>query len=315
MNTKLQYYNIDGFGSHISYKSNMKDTICSCIEQNMYSCQFFLGNRLSLTRSKCSSKDIEEANKYFEKWKLNVYTHIPYCINLSGKGGKIAYTESTETTETTEATQYAEKCVQSIQSELDILHQLKCDKKGSIVHIGSIGENKNIKEGLNAVVKSINKMNLYCDTPLCLETMVGCGGVLGKSLEELNYIVDKVENKDGIGICLDTCHLFAEGSYNLNKEVEIDKLFNDYFGTFGLNKIKVIHFNDSLDVFGSKKDRHATIGNGYIWKHSNQNKLNQSCKYFIDKCVKENITMVLETEPDDYQKVVQSYNYGERSSP
>jgi deoxyribonuclease-4 len=304
MNSKLQYYNINGFGSHISYKSNMKDTICSCINQHMYSCQFFLGNRLSLTRSKCSLKDIEEANEYFKKWKLDVYTHIPYCINLSGKGGKIAY-QSNDGND--EATQYAEKSVQSIQSELDVLHQLKCNKKGSVVHIGSIGDNKNITDGLNAVITSINKLKMYDDTPLCLETMVGCGGVLGKSKEELKYIVDRVENKEQIGLCLDTCHLFAEGSYNLSKEVEIDKLFNDYFGAFGLDKIKVIHFNDSLDVFGSKKDRHATIGDGYIWKHSNQNKLNQSCKYFIDKCVKENISIVLETEPEDYEKVIKLY--------
>ena len=305
MNSKLQYYNINGFGSHISYKSNMKDTICSCINQHMYSCQFFLGNRLSLTRSKCSLKDIEEANEYFKKWKLNVYTHIPYCINLSGKGGKIAY--QTNDGSNDEATQYAEKCVQSIQTELDVLHQLKCNKKGSVVHIGSIGDNKNITDGLNAVVKSINKLKIYDDTPLCLETMVGCGGVLGKSIEELKYIVDRVENKEGIGICLDTCHLFAEGSYNLSKQIQIDALFNDYFWAFGLDKIKVIHFNDSLDVFGSKRDRHATIGDGYIWKHSNQNKLNQSCKYFIDKCVKENISIILETEPEDYEKVIQLY--------
>jgi deoxyribonuclease-4 len=302
MNSKFQYYNIEGFGSHIGYKSNIKDTICSCISQNMYSCQFFLGNRLSLTRSKCSAKDIEESNNYFKNWKLNVYTHIPYCINLSGKSGKIAYENNTE------ATEYAEKCVESIQSELDILHQLKCNKKGCVVHIGSIGENKNTKDGLNAIVKSINKLKLYDDTPLCLETMVGCGGVLGKNIEELKYIYENIEYKDGIGICLDTCHLFAEGSFDLSKQIEIDRLFNEYFNTFGLDKIKVIHFNDSLDVFGSKKDRHATIGNGYIWKNINKNTINLSCKYFIDKCIKENINMVLETEPEDYQKVVQLYN-------
>jgi apurinic endonuclease APN1 len=307
MNSKLQYYNINGFGSHIGYKSNMKDTICSCINQHMYSCQFFLGNRLSLTRSKCTTKDIEEANEYFKKWKLNVYTHIPYCINLSGKGGKIAY--QTNNDDNDEATQYAKKCVQSIQSELDVLHQLKCNQKGSIVHIGSIGDNKNITDGLNAVVKSINSINCYTDTPLCLETMVGCGGVLGKSIEELKYIIDRVDNKEGIGICLDTCHLFAEGSYNLSEQIQIDALFKDYFWAFGLDKIKVIHFNDSLDVFGSKKDRHSTIGDGYIWKHPTQNnKLNQSCKYFINKCVKENINIILETEPEDYEKVVSLYN-------
>jgi len=303
MNDKMKYYNINGFGSHIGYKSNMKDTICSCIDQHMYSCQFFLGNRLSLKRSKCTVNDIEETNEYFKKWKLNIYTHIPYCINLSGKGGKIAYQNNNE------ATEYAEKSVQSIQSELDVLYQLKCNQKGSIVHIGSIGDNKNIMNGLDAVVTSINKLKIYEDTPLCLETMVGCGGVLGKNKDELKYIIDRVENKDGVGICLDTCHLFAEGSYNLSKEIEIDKLFNDYFGSFGLNKIKVIHFNDSMDIFGSKKDRHATIGNGYIWKNIKEyDKISQSCRYFINKCIKENINMVLETKPEDYEKVVSLYN-------
>ncbi len=303
--SKLQYYNINNFGSHISFEKCMKNTISNCVSQNMYSCQLFLGNRLSLNRTKCSIEDITETNKIFEKWDINVYSHIPYCVNLSGKGGKIAYLDSTE------ATDYAIKSSQSIQSELDTLHQLKCNKKGCIVHVGSIGENKNTKDGLNAVIKSINSLQLYNDTPLCLETMVGCGGVLGKDIYQLKTIYDGIDNKEGIGICLDTCHLFAEGSYDLSKHIEIDKLFKDYDSTFGLNRIKIVHFNDSQDEFGSKKDRHSTIGDGYIWKIDNQTKLHDSCRYFIDKCQKENISIVLETVPEDYNKVIKLYNQHE----
>jgi len=299
--SRIQYYNINNFGSHISFEKNMKDTVCSCISQNMYSCQIFLGNRLSLNRTKCSQKDIDETNEYFKKWNLNIYSHIPYCINLSGKSGKIAYLDSTE------ATDYANKCVQSIQSELDTLNKLECNKKGCVVHVGSIGENKNIKEGLNAVTQSINSLNLYNNTPLCLETMVGCGGVLGKDIYQLKTIYDGITNKEGVGICLDTCHLFAQGSYNLKNHEQIDTLFNDYFSTFGLNGIKVVHFNDSQDEFGSKKDRHSSIGEGHIWK-TNDKKLHDSCRYFIDKCQKENISIVLETVPEDYNKVVKLYN-------
>jgi deoxyribonuclease-4 len=299
MNTNICVCNIDNFGSHISFNKTMKHTIENCITQGMYSCQIFLGNKLSLKRSTLLADDIKESNNLLTKWNINMFSHIPYCINLSGKSGEIAYTTSLE------ATNYAIECVKSIQSELDTLHLLKCKCKGCVVHIGSIGKNTNIKKGLDAVVESINKLNLYEDTPLCLETMVGCGGVLGKSLDELKYIVDRVDK--GVGICLDTCHLFAEGLYKLNRFEDIDKLFNDVVSQFGEGKVKCIHFNDSKDVFGSKKDRHECIGKGEIWKTSN-NKLHDSCRYFIDKCVYNNLPIILETVEEDYKNVVQLYN-------
>jgi deoxyribonuclease IV len=292
-------YNIDKFGSHISFDKTMQKTIEHCIEERMYSCQIFLGNRLSLKRSKLSEDDIKESNKLLNRWDINVFTHIPYCINLSGKGGEIAYMNNKE------ASEYALESVKSIQSELDTLHQLNCKNKGCVVHIGSIGKQPNIKDGLNAVVQSINKLKLYEDTPLCLETMVGCGGVLGKSLDELKYIMDRIENKNGLGICLDTCHLFAEGLYNLNRFEEIDKLFNDTSFLFK-DQLKCIHFNDSKDTFGSKKDRHECIGSGEIWK-TNTNKLHDSCRYFIDKCLYNKIPIILETVEEDYKKVVEMY--------
>jgi deoxyribonuclease-4 len=305
----MQYFNIDKFGSHIKYKSNMYDTICSCISENMYSCQIFLGSNLTLKRSTCTDEDIAKTNELFEKWNINVYSHLPYCINLCGKNGNIAYLEDEN------STKYAKDCVNSIQSEINTLSRLKCSNKGCVIHIGSIGksnseidEEEKVKNGLNAVVQSINLLKLNKETPLCLETMVGRGGVLGKNSSQLKYIIDRVDNSEGLGICLDTCHLFAEGSYKLNKEEEIDKLFNDYYSTFGLDKIKVIHFNDSKEEFGSKKDLHSTIGNGYIWDNKNNTKLDKSCRYFIDRCLKDKISLVLETEPEDYEKVVKLYN-------
>jgi apurinic endonuclease APN1 len=268
----------------------------------MYSAQIFLGSNLSLKRTSLLDNDIQNANKLFSNWDINLYTHIPYVVNLSGKAGLIAYLNDEKSTE------HAIASIKSIQHELDTLHKCNCKNKGCVVHIGSVCNNKNEKDGLDAVVKSISQLKLYSDTPLCLETMVGTGGVLGKNIEQLEYIYNNIKyDKEGVGFCLDTCHLFAEGTYDLSKCEEVDKLFKDYVSTFGLDKIKVIHFNDSKDMFGSKKDRHACIGHGEMWPMKN-NKLHDSCRYFLDKAKKENIPIILETEPEDYKKVIQMYH-------
>lgn len=290
------------FGSHVSFCKTLQSTIDYALKQRMYCIQFFLGNRLSLKRTNLTSADIEECNRLINIWDIKCFTHIPYIVNFAGKGGKLAYCTDTE------ATEYVNVSIQAVQQELNTLNELKCSSKGCVIHIGSIGEYPNRKEGLDCVVQSINKLNISQDTPLCLETMVGRGGVLGTTFEELKYIIDRVEQPDNrVKICIDTCHLFAEGLYHFGNHVEVDKCFKDILSVFGTDDIlKCVHFNDSRDEFNSKKDRHASIGTGHIFKKEGK-EMSDSVLYFLERCERMRVPVILETVEEDYDKVCRAF--------
>jgi len=91
--------------------------------------------------------------------------------------------------------------------------------------------------------------------------MSGKGSELGTSFEELEQIIKRVENNSTLGVCLDTCHIFSAGYDIVNN---LDYVLENFDKTVGLNRLKAIHLNDSLMPMGSKKDRHAKIGEGFI---------------------------------------------------
>lgn len=98
-------------------------------------------------------------------------------------------------------------------------------------------------------------------TRVLLETMSGKGRELGSSFEELKSILDRVELSEVMGICMDTCHVFAAGYDIVNN---LDGVLEEFDNTIGLDKLKAIHLNDSLHPFASQKDRHAALGQGTI---------------------------------------------------
>jgi deoxyribonuclease-4 len=98
---------------------------------------------------------------------------------------------------------------------------------------------------------------------LLLETTAGQGTNLGYTFEQLAYIIDRVEDKKRVGVCLDTCHIFAAG-YPIIDPKDYKKTIKQFDDVIGLDRLKIIHVNDSLKEFGSKKDRHEHIGKGHI---------------------------------------------------
>ncbi len=98
---------------------------------------------------------------------------------------------------------------------------------------------------------------------ILLEDTAGSGTNLGYSFEQLKKIADGVKDKGKIGMCLDTCHAFAAG-YDLSHREGIEQTLGEIEKYIGLNKLKVIHLNDSKHPIGSHKDRHMHIGKGYI---------------------------------------------------
>lgn len=98
-------------------------------------------------------------------------------------------------------------------------------------------------------------------TTVLLETMAGKGSEVGRSFEELAAILDKVQLQDKMGVCLDTCHIFDAGYDIVNS---LDEVLTSFDKLIGLGRLKAIHLNDSLNILGSRKDRHACIGAGNI---------------------------------------------------
>ena len=98
-------------------------------------------------------------------------------------------------------------------------------------------------------------------TTVLLETMSGKGSEVGREFEELKEILDRVEQKDHMGVCLDTCHVW-DGGYDIVGD--LDGVLNRFDRIIGLHKLKAIHLNDSQNPLGAHKDRHAKIGEGFI---------------------------------------------------
>lgn len=98
-------------------------------------------------------------------------------------------------------------------------------------------------------------------TTVLLETMSGKGSEVGRTFEEIRAIMDQVELKDKVGVCLDTCHVW-DGGYDIVNH--LDDVLEEFDRVIGLDNLKAIHLNDSMNGLGSHKDRHAKIGEGCI---------------------------------------------------
>ena len=123
-----------------------------------------------------------------------------------------------------------------------------------------------VKQGVDAGIKYIVSMLNEILTPnqtttVLLETMAGKGSEVGRSFEELKTILDGVELKEKMGVCLDTCHVF-DGGYDISEN--LDGVLSDFDKIIGLKNLKAIHLNDSMYGLESHKDRHAKIGEGKI---------------------------------------------------
>ena len=116
--------------------------------------------------------------------------------------------------------------------------------------------------GVRLIAEALN-LTLRPDlhTTVLLETMSGKGSEVGRSFEELRAILDRVELSEKMGVCLDTCHVFDAGYDIVNG---LDGVLEEFDRVVGLDKLRAIHLNDSLNTLGSHKDRHAKIGAGNI---------------------------------------------------
>lgn len=174
---------------------------------------------------------------------LQVFAHTGYLINLAGEGDTL------------------KKSIQALADELSRASQLDIDSL--VLHPGSHG-GRGIEAGIDRIAESLNSLLERKQKPMILlETTAGQGHSVGHRFEHLNSIIDRVSIKSKLGVCLDTCHVFAAG-YDIREKNSINSVLKEFDGLVGLEKLRLIHINDSKRECGSRVDRHEHIGKGNI---------------------------------------------------
>lgn len=274
-------------GAHTGFKGKICDTLWTSVNYGMYATQFFMGNPQGFDRANISFDDITESKKILSRYPMHVFSHFPYVANFAGSVASLAWNGDDLQDRKTQ------HLLKSLEYELSVLSNFNSLRNGVVIHPGSF---KDRAKGLDAISKSINKINFTSDAKLILENASGQGSALATTFQELRVIIDGVEEfkKRNIGVCVDTCHIFAYGDYDLSQIKEIDRMFSDFDSIIGLDKFTLLHLNDSETKLKGKVDRHACLGKGYIWGENFE-----SLKYLLDKCKSLEIPAVLETHGID----------------
>lgn len=234
-------------GSHVSFnnKKQLLGSVEEAISYNANTFMIYTGGAQSTMRSVINDELTYEGYKLMLENNINaknVIVHAPYIVNLANRSDKNKY----------------DFYIDFFIKELDRCKTLGLDK--IVLHPGSATTCtkeeaiENIVHGINLVYKSTT------NTMILLEFMSGKGTEVGTSIDELKAIIDKIEDKNRIGVCLDTCHMNDAG-IDISK---IDEFLDEFDSKIGIDKIKCFHINDSMNSIGSHKDRHANIGYGTI---------------------------------------------------
>lgn len=226
-------------GSHVSMSGGLINAAKEAYSYGANTFMIYTGAPQNTKRSPIEKLKIEEGKQFMAQNNISdIVVHAPYIINLA------SYKEDTYSL----AVDFLKKEIErttAIGSNYIVLHP------GSFTDMTAEYGIERIANGLNQVLTEDTKPFI------CLETMAGKGSEIGRNFEELKAIIDKVDKKDKIGICLDTCHLHDSGYDIIN---DFDNIMKHFDNVIGVDKIKVIHINGSLNKCGAKKDRHANLG-------------------------------------------------------
>ncbi|WP_123041756.1 deoxyribonuclease IV [Cohnella candidum] len=233
-------------GSHVSFSD--KGLLTATGEAVSYGSSTFMiytGAPQNTRRKPIDSLYIPEGRQAMAEAGIGeIVVHAPYIINLG------SYKEDTY-----------RLAVDFLQEEIRRTHAIGV--KNIVLHPGAYTEKDpeygiaRIAEGLNEVLDGTKE----CDVNIALETMAGKGTEIGRTFEELASIIEKVSANDRLTICMDTCHIHDAGYDVVN---DFDGVLRKFDDLIGLNRLAVIHVNDSKNPQGAAKDRHSPIGSGWI---------------------------------------------------
>ena len=233
-------------GSHVSM-SGKKMLEGSAEEAHKFGESTFMiytGAPQNTRRKSIEDLNITKGHEAMEKYGLsNIVVHAPYIINIAN----------------TTKPEVFELGVNFLQNEIERTQAIGA--KDIVLHPGShVGAGadvgiKKIIDGLNEVLTNDNNVRI------ALETMAGKGSEVGRTFEEIAQIIDGVTHNERLSICFDTCHTHDAG-YNIKED--FDGVLNEFDKIIGVDRIKVVHVNDSKNEQGAHKDRHENIGFGHI---------------------------------------------------
>jgi deoxyribonuclease IV len=155
-----------------------------------------------------------------------------------------------------------EKSVAALRSTMEIACAIGAD--GVVLHVGShLGAG--FEKGLERIVPALEQVLELCSdtTWLLMENSAGAGGTIGRSIDELATIFERLGRHPRLGVCLDSCHLYVSG-VDVTDRATLDSLLDDLDSTVGLDRLRALHVNDSAAPLGSNRDRHANIGEGLL---------------------------------------------------
>ena len=234
-------------GSHVNFgnKDQLLGSLNTALSYGANTFMFYTGAPQNTLRSKIDDSITKEAILKMQENNMkleNIIVHAPYIINLANNKDESKYDFS----------------IRFLKEEVK-----RCEKIGIkylVLHPGShvgIG----VEEGIINIIYALNKVNEdNQNVIILLETMAGKGTEIGTYFEQLKTIIDGVNDKTKIGVCLDTCHLNDAG-YDISN---FEKILDDFDQTIGLSYVHCVHVNDSKNEIGAHKDRHENIGYGTI---------------------------------------------------
>ena len=157
---------------------------------------------------------------------------------------------------------FYEKSVDTLSKTVDAACAIGAE--AVVFHVGS-HQGAGFDAGLERVVPALAQALERCDdtTWLCMENTAGTGDTIGRSLEELAALYEALDHHPRLGVCLDSCHLFASG-YDVTDPDELDRVVRQLDALIGLDRLRVLHVNDSKTPLGSNRDRHDNIGDGLM---------------------------------------------------
>ncbi|MBU5213437.1 deoxyribonuclease IV [Heyndrickxia oleronia] len=233
-------------GSHVSM-SGKKMLLGASEEAVSYGANTFMiytGAPQNTRRKKIEDLNIEAGLAHMKENGIEeIIVHAPYIINIGNTVNPATF----------------ELGVNFLGTEIERTEAIGA--KQIVLHPGAhVGEGA--EKGIEQIIKGLNEvLTTNQNVQIALETMAGKGSECGRSFEELAKIIDGVHHNDKLSICFDTCHTHDAGYDIINN---FDGVLDEFDRLIGLERIKVLHINDSKNVTGSRKDRHENIGFGHI---------------------------------------------------
>lgn len=233
-------------GSHVSM-SGKKMLLGSSEEATSYGANTFMiytGAPQNTRRKPIEELNIEIGTNHMNEHGIdNIIVHAPYIINIANTVKPATF----------------ELGVRFLQSEIERTAALGA--KQIVLHPGAhVGAG--VDKGIDRIIEGLNEVLQQDQTvQIALETMAGKGTEIGRNFDEIARIIDGVTHNEKLSICLDTCHIHDAG-YAISEDV--DGVLEEFDRIIGLDRIKVVHVNDSKNERGAQKDRHENIGFGHI---------------------------------------------------